>query len=77
LSEPRQTLRQGIRELPRPVWILCAGSFVVFAPGVGAAVFDWSPDALWLLCGGLGAVSALLLLGSGARPDENAHTRAR
>ena len=28
MAEERQTLRAGIRELPRPVWILCAGSFV-------------------------------------------------
>jgi MFS family permease len=28
VAEERQTLRAGIRELPRPVWILCAGSFV-------------------------------------------------
>src|ERR671910_59479 len=24
----RPTLRQGIRALPRPVWVLCAGTFV-------------------------------------------------
>ena len=28
MSETRTTLRQGIRKLPAPVWILCAGSFV-------------------------------------------------
>jgi MFS family permease len=28
MSQPRTTLRQGIRTLPGPVWILCAGSFV-------------------------------------------------
>lgn len=28
MSETRTTLRQGIRDLPAPVWILCAGSFV-------------------------------------------------
>ncbi len=28
MAEDRQTLRAGIRALPRPVWILSAGSFV-------------------------------------------------
>jgi hypothetical protein len=27
-EEERRTLRAGIRSLPGPVWILCAGSFV-------------------------------------------------
>ncbi|HKF14697.1 MAG TPA: MFS transporter [Gaiellaceae bacterium] len=28
MAEERRTLRQGIRSLPGPVWLLCAGSFV-------------------------------------------------
>jgi MFS family permease len=28
MAEERRTLREGIRSLPGPVWILCAGSFV-------------------------------------------------
>jgi MFS family permease len=28
MSQPRVTLREGIRTLPRPVWLLCAGTFV-------------------------------------------------
>jgi hypothetical protein len=28
VSEPRQSLREGIRSLPREIWILSAGSFV-------------------------------------------------
>src|SRR4029450_8601359 len=28
MAEPRPTLREGIRSLPAPVWILCAGTFV-------------------------------------------------
>src|SRR5262245_16123989 len=28
MAQPETTLREGVRRLPRPVWILCVGSFV-------------------------------------------------
>jgi MFS family permease len=47
-------------------WGLTWGLAYVFAPALGAAIFAWSADGLWLLCGLLGVASALLLLA--ARP---------
>jgi MFS family permease len=43
-------------------WGLTWALAFVFAPLVGAPIFAWSPDALWLTCGLLGLASALLLL---------------
>jgi hypothetical protein len=50
MSQPRVTLREGSRTLPRPVWLPCAGTFVNRF-GSFVAVFL----VLWLLCGLLGA----------------------
>jgi MFS family permease len=47
-------------------WGLTWGLAYVFAPALGAAIFAWSADGLWLICGLLGLASALLLLA--ARP---------
>jgi MFS family permease len=47
-------------------WGLTWGLAYVFAPAVGAAIFAWSADGLWLICGLLGLAAALLLLA--ARP---------
>ncbi len=47
-------------------WGLTWGLAYVFAPALGAAIFAWSADGLWLICGLLGVASALLLLA--ARP---------
>jgi MFS family permease len=43
-------------------WGLMWAFGFVFAPLVGAPIFAWNPDALWLMCGLLGLASALLLL---------------
>jgi MFS family permease len=43
-------------------WGLTWGLAFVFAPAVGAAIFAWSSDGLWLICGLLGLAAALLLL---------------
>jgi MFS family permease len=43
-------------------WGLTWGLAYVFAPAVGAAIFAWSSDGLWLICGLLGLAAALLLL---------------
>lgn len=47
-------------------WGLTWGVAYVFAPALGAAIFAWSSDGLWLICGLLGVAAALLLLA--ARP---------
>jgi MFS family permease len=43
-------------------WGLTWGLAFVLAPALGAAIFAWSPDGLWLTCGLLGLLAALLLL---------------
>lgn len=49
-------------------WGLTWGLAFMLGPGIGAAVFDWNQDALWVGCGLLGVLSAgLLLIGNRAR----------
>jgi MFS family permease len=43
-------------------WGLTWGLAFVLAPGLGAAIYAWNPDGLWLTCGLLGLLAALLLL---------------
>jgi MFS family permease len=43
-------------------WGLTWGLAFVLAPVIGAAIFAWSSDGLWLACGLLGLLAALLLL---------------
>ena len=53
---------QHLRGRYQGAWGLTWGLAFVLAPALGAAVFAWSPDALWLGCGLLGAAAAALLL---------------
>jgi MFS family permease len=53
-------------------WGLTWGLAFVLAPALGAAIFAWSPDALWLTCGLLGVLAALLLLEMRSQPDRHA-----
>jgi len=53
-------------------WGLTWGLAFVFAPALGAAIFAWSPDGLWLACGLLGLLAALLLLEARSQPDRRA-----
>ncbi len=41
---------------------LAWGSGLLLAPAVGATLFSWRPPVLWLLCGMLGIVAAVLVL---------------
>jgi predicted MFS family arabinose efflux permease len=43
-------------------WGLTWGFAFVLAPGLGAAIFEASGDALWLICGGLGVLAAALIV---------------
>jgi MFS family permease len=53
-------------------WGLTWGLAFVFAPALGAAIFAWSPDGLWLLCGLLGVAAAAFLVTPGRRPARRA-----
>ncbi|MGH3082521.1 MAG: MDR family MFS transporter [Gaiellaceae bacterium] len=53
-------------------WGLTWGLAFVLAPALGAAIFAWSPDGLWLTCGLLGLLAALLLLEARSQPDRHA-----
>jgi MFS family permease len=53
-------------------WGLTWGLAFVLAPVVGAAIFAWSPDGLWFICGLLGVLAALLLLEARPRADRRA-----
>ena len=44
-------------------WGLTFGLALVLAPIVGTAAYAANPTVLWLSCGALGVVSALLVLG--------------
>jgi MFS family permease len=50
-------------------WGLTWGLAFVLAPVVGAAIFAWNPDALWLLCGGLGVLAGGLILAPTPRQE--------
>ena len=56
-------------------WGLTWGLAFVLAPGLGAAIFAWSGDGLWLLCGLLGVVAGAMLVTPGRRPPRRAPVR--
>ena len=37
-------------------------SGLILGPLLGTMIFSWSAEGLWLICGGLGIVSALLVV---------------
>jgi MFS family permease len=58
-------------------WGLMWGFAFVLAPILGALIYEWNPDGLWLTCGLLGLLAALLLLlQPSPRPDRRAFAQA-
>jgi len=49
------------------VWGMTWSSGLVLGPLFGSLIFSWSAQGLWLLCGALGIVAALLIA-TNARP---------
>lgn len=67
----------GLAPLPlqgryQGAWGLTWGVAGVLAPSGGALLFTWSPAGLWLLCGALSTLGAVMTVASGrmARPAE-------
>jgi MFS family permease len=57
-------------------WGLMWGFAFVLAPILGAVIYEWNPDGLWLTCGLLGLLSALLLVLQVSPRDEAAFAAA-
>jgi MFS family permease len=53
-------------------WGLTWGVAFMAGPFLGAAIYSWSADGLWLTCGLFGLIAALLLLPARPRPDRRA-----
>ncbi len=49
------------------LWGLVWSSGLILGPLLGAALFSWNPQGLWLICAILGVAAALLLIATGRR----------
>ncbi len=51
------------------IWGLTWSAGLILGPALGSLLFSWSAVILWLLCGALGLLAALLVLFSGRLPE--------
>jgi MFS family permease len=43
------------------IWGMTSSSGLILGPLLGTLIFSWSAEGLWLICGGLGLLSAILI----------------